>query len=149
MILNWLAVCLGFVLFLSGFPASAQKKNIGFELHIHRATSPIHVDGVIDEPAWQQAERAGDFYMVLPMDTSRANVRTDVRMTYDPDNLYLVAECFLPGPGPDMVESLRRDFSFLKNDNFIFFIDPFEDQTSGFTFGANAAGGQWDGLMYE
>jgi hypothetical protein len=48
-----------------------------------------------------------------------------------------------------MVESLRRDFSFLKNDNFIFFMDPFEDQTSGFTFGTNAAGGQWDGLMFE
>ncbi|HEY4109569.1 carbohydrate binding family 9 domain-containing protein [Puia sp.] len=149
MILNRLAACLCCVLLLSAFPAFAQKKNIGFELHIHRATSPIHIDGVIDEPAWQQAERTGDFYMVLPMDTSRSNVRTVVRMTYDLHNLYLVAECYLRGAGPDMVESLRRDFSFVKNDNFIFFIDPFEDETSGFSFGANAAGGQWDGLMYE
>jgi len=48
-----------------------------------------------------------------------------------------------------MVESLRRDFSFLKNDNFLLFIDPFDDRTNGFTFGANAAGAQWDGTMYE
>ena len=41
-----------------------------------------------------------------------------------------------------MVESLRRDFNFSKNDNFIFFIDPFDDRTNGFTFGANAAGAQ-------
>ncbi|HLZ88770.1 MAG TPA: DUF5916 domain-containing protein [Puia sp.] len=149
MILNRLAAALFFSLLLSSLSVTAQKKNIGFELHIHRATSPIHIDGSIDEPAWQQAERAGNFYMVLPMDTSHAVVRTEVRMTYDEKYLYLVAECFLPGPGRDMVESLRRDFSFVKNDNFIFFIDPFEDQTSGFTFGANAAGGQWDGLMYE
>jgi hypothetical protein len=48
-----------------------------------------------------------------------------------------------------MVESLRRDFNFGKNDNFLLFMDPFDDQTNGFSFGANAAGAQWDGLMYE
>ena len=48
-----------------------------------------------------------------------------------------------------MVESLRRDFAFGKNDNFLLFMDPFDDQTNGFTFGANAAGAQWDGIMYE
>ena len=48
-----------------------------------------------------------------------------------------------------MVESLRRDFVFGKNDNFIFFLDPFNDLTNGYTFGANAAGAQWDGTLYE
>jgi hypothetical protein len=52
-------------------------------------------------------------------------------------------------PGAYRVESLRRDFSFLKNDNFIVFIDPFDDQTNGFAFGTNAAGAQWDGLLYD
>lgn len=139
----------GLFILLSHLSLSAQKKNAGFELHIHRASSPVRIDGIINEPAWQQADKAANFYMVLPMDSSHANVRTEVRMTYDDKFLYLVAECFNGMAGPDMVESLRRDFSFLKNDNFIFFIDPFEDQTSGFTFGTNAAGGQWDGLMYE
>ena len=139
----------GLLFFLFPFYIFAQKKNAGFELHIHRAESPIKIDGFINESAWQHAEKADNFYMVLPMDTSHANLRTEVRMTYDDKYLYLVAECLDAGAGPDMVESLRRDFSFLKNDNFIFFIDPFEDQTSGFSFGANAAGGQWDGLMYE
>ena len=44
-----------------------------------------------------------------------------------------------------MVESLRRDFNFSKNDNFIFFLDTYNDQTNGFTFGTNAVGAQWDG----
>ncbi len=37
----------------------------------------------------------------------------------------------------------------LKNDNFIFFLDTYGDETNGFTFGTNAAGAQWDGTMYE
>ena len=87
--------------------------------------------------------------MVLPMDTSKANVPTEVKMTYDDHNLYIIAICYKTMPGANMVESLRRDFGFSKNDNFIFFIDPFDDQTNGFTFGANAAGAQWDATLYE
>lgn len=68
-------------------------------------------------------------------------------MAYDDDNFYVSAECYTKSGY--MVESLKRDFNFLKNDNFIFFIDPFDARTDGFSFGANAAGAQWDGTMYE
>ncbi len=119
-------------------------------MHIHRATSPIVVDGSAHEPAWDSAQVVSNFWMVLPMDTGRAKVRTDVRMTYDARRLYLSAICYYGDvPGPYIVESLRRDWSFSKNDNFIFFLDTFDDQTNGFTFGVNAAGAQWDGLLYE
>jgi hypothetical protein len=127
----------------------AQKKNAAFTLAIREATTPIAADGVADEAAWQEAAVARDFFMMFPMDTSAARVKTEVKMTYDKQNLYILAINYTAGPGPNMVESLRRDFNFSKNDNFIFFIDPFDDLTNGFSFGANAAGAQWDGIMYE
>ena len=137
------------LLILSCLYAQAQKKNEAFRLNIKAATSEIKIDGVIDEPAWLDADVATDFFMVLPMDTSMARVRTDVSMTYDSQNLYLIAICYHLLPGRYFVESLRRDFAFGKNDNFLLFMDTFDDQTNGFSFGANAAGAQWDGLMYE
>jgi Domain of unknown function (DUF5916)/Carbohydrate family 9 binding domain-like len=133
---------------LFGFNAIAQKQNAGYQYHIRRANSAITADGIMDEPAWRQADSTTAFHMVLPMDTSLAKVNTVVRMTYDDKNLYILAICYSNIPGPYMVESLKRDFSFQKNDNFIFFIDPFDARTDGFTFGANAAGAQWDGSMY-
>jgi hypothetical protein len=145
-VIRALALCL---CFFAGL-ASAQKKNAAYQLHIHRAPSPIVIDGSAHEPAWDSAEVAGDFKMVLPMDTGPAKVRTDVRMAYDDTHLYLSAVCYHGSiPGPYMVESLKRDWAFNKNDNFIFFLDTFDDQTNGFTFGVNAAGAQWDGLLYE
>jgi hypothetical protein len=138
-----------FFLLLINFYSIAQKKNSAYQLHIHKTYSPLAIDGEINDPAWKDAEAAKDFFMVLPMDTSHAQVQTEVRMTYDASNLYIIAVCYLVKPGPYMVESLRRDFIFGKNDNFIFFIDPFDDRTNGFTFGANAAGAQWDGMLYE
>src|SRR5664279_2185797 len=89
------------------------------------------------------------FFHGASYDTSQARVKTEVQMTFDKNNLYLLAVCYNALPGPEMVESLRRDFDFLKNDNFIVFIDPFDDQTNGFAFGTNADGAQWDGLMYQ
>jgi hypothetical protein len=137
------------VLCLPGLSLIAQKKNESYQLPLHRTSSPVRIDGEVDEPAWQEAAVATDFFMVLPMDTSAAKVRTDVRMSYDGKHLYLLAVCYHALPGPYYVESLRRDFNFGKNDNFLLFMDPFDDQTNGFSFGANAAGAQWDGLMYE
>ena len=138
-----LAACLIYL------PVLAQKKNEAYQLHINRASSPIKIDGILDEKAWQEAEVATDFFMVLPMDTSRAKVRTTVQMTYDAQHLYITAVCFHGKAGPYMVESMRRDWAFTKNDNFLLFMDTFDDQTNGFTFGANAAGAQWDGLLYD
>jgi hypothetical protein len=134
---------------LPGLSLIAQKKNESYQLPLHRTSFPIRIDGEADEPAWQEAAVATDFFMVLPMDTSAAKVRTEVRMRYDSKHLYLLAVCYHAVPGPYYVESLRRDFNFGKNDNFLLFMDPFDDQTNGFSFGANAAGAQWDGLMYE
>jgi hypothetical protein len=135
-------------LFLFALQANAQKKNAGYQYHIRKSAGPITIDGIMDD-AWLKADSASNFFMVLPMDTSRAKMQTDVRMTYDNNNIYIIATCYTQGPGQYMVESMKRDFNFVKNDNFIFFLDPFDTRTDGFSFGANAAGGQWDGTMYE
>ena len=126
-----------------------QKINASYRLPIQKASSLIVIDGVLDEKAWLEAEVATDFFMITPMDTSFAKVKTDVRMTYDEQHLYLIVVNHHAVEGPYMVESLRRDFSFGKNDNFLLFMDPFDDLTNGFSFGANAAGAQWDGQMYN
>lgn len=130
-------------------PLAAQKKNQSFQLHIHKTTAAIEVDGIGNDLAWQDTDVATNFYMVLPMDTGMANEPSEIRMTYDESNLYLLATFYNATKGPYYVESLRRDFSFGKNDNFLLFMDPFNNQTTGYSFGSNAAGAQWDGTMHS
>jgi len=127
---------------------NAQKKNDDFRLNIRKTNLPIIIDGVADDKAWLDVDVADDFFMVLPMDTAKAVERSEIRMTYDDKFIYLVAIFHKTSKSPYFVESLRRDFTFGKNDNFLFFIDPFNTQTTGFSFGSNAAGAQWDGTMY-
>jgi hypothetical protein len=82
------------VIILTYVEVFAQKKNAAFEVHIHKTAFPMIMDGSMNEDAWQQAEAADNFFMVLPMDTSLALVKTDVRVTYDDHYFYLLAVCY-------------------------------------------------------
>ncbi|MEQ8531377.1 MAG: hypothetical protein RIB86_05980, partial [Imperialibacter sp.] len=44
----------------------AQKKNEDYKLHIKKASSPIVIDGAMDEQAWLDADVATDFFSILP-----------------------------------------------------------------------------------
>jgi len=127
----------------------AQKKNAAVKYYIHKAIDTIKIDGQLTEASWENAQVAEKFSMILPMDTSLAKVTTFVRLTYDQNNLYILATCMKVGKGENMVESLKRDWSFLKNDNFVLFMDTYGDLNSGFGFGVNAAGAQYDGILYD
>ena len=127
----------------------AQTKNASYRLQIKQTLSEIKIDGIGDDAAWKEADVADDFFMVTPMDTSKATDRSEIRMLYDSKRLYLLATFYKTRPGEYTVESLRRDFGFNGNDNFLLFLDPYNNQTTGFSFGANAAGAQWDGIMFD
>ena len=128
---------------------SAQTNGINrgnYQIHIRRTNKPIKLDGVFDEEAWLTAERVGAFHRVTPTDTGYAIAQTEVMVTYDQNNLYIAAFCYDPTPGKRPIQSLRRDFNFSSNDNFMFFIDTYNDLTNGFAFGISEAGVQRDGI---
>ncbi len=138
------------ILLCSNAMLFSQSRGINrdkYQIHINETKEPITIDGILDEPVWQTADKATHFQRVLPTDTGFAIAQTEVKVTYSESTLYVGIICYDPTPGKRPVESLRRDFNFLKNDNFIVFIDTYNDQTNGFAFGVSAAGAQWDGVQ--
>jgi hypothetical protein len=122
--------------------------NKNYVLNIKKAQSFITIDGVIEEPDWMHAQKADQFYKVLPIDTGFAIQQSEVLMTYDDKAFYLAFTFHDTVPGKRIMESFRRDFIFGNNDNFLVFFDTFLDQTNGFTFGLSASGAKWDGVMH-
>jgi len=129
-----------------------QSKGINrdkYSIHIARTDKAITIDGILDEEPWMTAGRTGKFQRVTPTDTGYAIAQTEVILTYDELNLYVGAICYDSTPGKRPVESLRRDYNFMRNDNFMLFLDTYNDQTNGFAFGISAAGAQTEGLQYD
>jgi len=123
--------------------------NKDFVYNVKKAQSSIIIDGVLDEPDWQAAQKAQPFYRVLPVDTGFAYQQSEVMMTYDDEALYMAFVFYDTVPGKRIMESFRRDFNFGNNDNFLSFFDTFLDQTNGFSFGISASGAKWDGTMSD
>ncbi len=141
---------------LKALPVKIPKKdttlntfNKDFVYHAKKMQSSIHIDGIIDEKDWLLAEKATDFYRVLPVDTGYAYQQSEVFITYDDKALYVAFVFFDTIPGKRIMESFRRDFEFGNNDNFLVFFDTFLDQTNGFSFGISASGAKWDGIMSD
>lgn len=129
---------------------SAQVNAKDYRLAIEKISEKIVIDGVLDEPAWDRAQVAKDFFMITPVDTGRARQQSEARVAFDDEYLYISVIFYNNAvKGPYVVESFKRDFSFGKNDNLLIAIDPFDNQTTGFSFGLNAYGAQWDGTMFE
>jgi len=135
--------------FVNNFLWSQVNTN-DYRLSIKKTTEKITIDGVLDEMIWENAAVAKDFFMITPVDTGKATQFSEARICFDDENIYLSIIFFNNSTqGKYVVESLKRDFSFGKNDNFLVAIDPFNNQNTGFAFGLNAYGAQWDGTMYN
>jgi hypothetical protein len=109
-----------------------------------KITERIMLDGVLDEPVWQQAPIASDFFQKLPRNGSPATERTEVRFAYDEDNLYVGVICVEAEPDKVIIKDLKEDFDFNNTDLVQVFIDSVHDRRSGFTFVVNAAGARRD-----
>lgn len=118
-----------------------------FNLNIRESTGKITLDGILDEPAWEEAQVATSFQESKPYDTAQARSQTEVRMTYDEHFLYVGAVCYNSSGKKNIVQSLNRDFSINTNDAFQVIFDPFGDNTNGFSFGVHAFGSQREGVI--
>ena len=135
--------------FLGFFPSLSLAQAVPPpQTSIKKATSPITLDGVAAEPAWEEAKVARDYWQTFPMDTSLAQAKTEFRMTYDDDFIYVAAICYKTAESNYFVTpSLRRDFRGSGIDLLTFIFDPFQDQTTAFLFGINPFGVQREGLI--
>ncbi len=120
----------------------------GQDLLIKRSSSPIIIDAVMDEPAWSEAEIATDFNQYFPFDTSLADSQTEVRVTYDDKNLYVIAIMQNLGHARKyVVSSLQRDFRGSAYDSFSVVLDTYKDRSNAFIFGINPYGVQREGFI--
>jgi hypothetical protein len=103
------------------------------------------VDGKLDELAWRMATVATDFTQLRPNDGATPTERTEVRILYASDALYLAVRLFDSDPGGITGQLTRRD-TFTPSDAFWVDIDSYHDHRTSFQLGVNAAGVRWDGV---
>jgi len=115
------------------------------------AQTPIHVDGVLDEPSWDGATVIPLKYEYRPGDNIPAVVATDVMITFDHNYLYVAFRAEDPEPEKIRAHLMDRDQidTFIQDDHVVVMIDTFNDERRGFQFRVNPLGVQADAIFSE
>ena len=123
----------------------ASNDDDDFSIRITRAQERIQIDGALEEAIWENADIATDFWMSFPVDDRKAARKTEVRLTYDENFLYVGITCH--GERDYVIQTLKRDLDFWRGDGFAIVLDPVAQKTNGFVFGINPAGVQMETLI--
>lgn len=111
-----------------------------------RSEHPVVVDGVLDEPVWKSDNAVTGFLQSDPDQGSPPRQKTEVRVAYDDDALYVGARMYDTAPD-SVVSALARRDNDAPTDGFAVFLDPYHDKRTGYYFGVTAAGTLLDGVL--
>lgn len=116
---------------------------------VTRANSSIVVDGVLDEPAWNNAPPIGDLIQREPRPGETPTEKTEVRLLYGDGHLYVGVWCFDSEPDKMIGTLMARDADLQVDDRIEIVLDTFRDRRNAYYFATNPAGALVDGLVIE
>jgi hypothetical protein len=118
----------------------------------------VRVDGLLDEEAWAGAPAATGFKQREPLEGQDATERTEVRVVYDSETIYIGVIARDREPEGIISRILQRDqlmesgFSgpeFAGDDGVAILLDPFHDHRNGVIFATNPNGAEFEALITD
>ena len=132
-----------------GEPAAQDKA--GKEIHALRfdgASSPIRIDGRIDDEAWMHADVISAFQQEEPDNMMAPTEETSMRIAYDDRYLYVGVEMLMRDVA-DLRDGLGRRGSAPPSDKLTIGFDTAHDHQNAYIFEVNASGVQNDYLVVD
>lgn len=116
---------------------------------VFRTVTAIQLDGVLNEDAWKSSLPIGEILQREPEESAPATERTEVRLLFDDDGLYIGVTCHDSKPDGIIATQMSRDADLSVDDRVEILLDTFLDRRNAFYFSTNAAGALVDGLIIE
>ena len=137
------------LLIFSSSLLSAQEESTRdrFIYQIKKTTRAINVDGIASEEEWGDSQLINTMYNHNPSDQGISKFKSEIRLTYDDKNLYIIVKNY--DDGKRTIQSLQRDSdnSHWGSESLTIAIDPINKKQSGVLFGVNAGGAEIDGSL--
>jgi Domain of unknown function (DUF5916)/Carbohydrate family 9 binding domain-like len=111
-------------------------------LPLQRLSGPIEVDGVVDEPAWDEVEPLR-MSMYTPTFGAPLTERTEIRIAYDDRYLYVSGRLYDTEPDEIRTNTFYRD-QYSGDDLLAVVIDSYNDYETAVWFVTNPAGNRED-----
>ena len=121
-----------------GAPAMAQTSRPSDPMPLTRLSGPIVLDGVIDEPAWQQVPPL-PMTVYTPTYQGTPTERTEILVAYDDEYLYVAGRLYDSDPAGVRANTLYRD-QYSGDDVLAIVIDSYNDNETALWFATSPPG---------
>lgn len=110
-----------------------------------KATSNPVMDGdVLNDLAWNDVPAVTTFIQKTPDEGDNVSENTVVKVMYSDKIFFVSVVCYDSKPNEIVISDTRRDSPLNNSDSFSFIIDTFKDFQTGYLFGTNPAGIEYD-----
>ncbi|HNP30524.1 MAG TPA: DUF5916 domain-containing protein [Nitrospirales bacterium] len=130
----------------SGWTYGADRSSLS-QVTIVRTGQPLTIDGHLTEAAWERAGVVTELTQAYPNSGSPPSARTEVRLLFDPDFLYIGVLAFDANPEQIVAKERQLDIEMDGDDHVVVALDPFHDLRRGYYFQVNPVGNRRDGLI--
>lgn len=117
-------------------------------LNLKGPAGGVVIDGKLDEPIWQQGTRITDFKLFEPVEVGTPPGKTEVRVFYTDEGLYLGFHCQADNPAAVRAHLAPRED--INNDDQVgIYLDTFDDDRQAYVFYLNVLGIQQDARLSD
>jgi len=109
----------------------------------------VSIDGSLREPFWDNVLPATHFIQKELVEGDPASEKTEVKIVYDNDNVYIGLTCHDNNPEAIIHNEMERDVDLVSDDHFTLILDTFNSRRSGYYFEINPNGARHDGFVYS
>jgi hypothetical protein len=127
---------------------TTPEKDVPPVLRTVRAVTPPAIDGLLGDAVWEDAMVASGFTQLRPDPGAPASQRTEVRVAYDDEAIYVSAHMFDTAPDSIVAQLGRRD-NEVYSDWFFVALDSYFDRRTAFVFALNPRGVMLDLLLHN
>ena len=116
-----------------------------YALEAQKTPTAPKIDGFLEPEIWATVPAAGNFIQRQPNEGLPATEKTEVKIIYDAENIYVGVMCYDSEPDKIIANEKRRDSDKMtENDHFEIMLDTFHDRRNGYIFIINPMGAKLD-----
>ncbi|MEO8398943.1 MAG: DUF5916 domain-containing protein, partial [Ignavibacteriaceae bacterium] len=112
-----------------------------------RTDIPPIIDGYLNDSVWNRAIPITDFYQHEPNPLYLPSEKTEVKILYDKNYLYVAFMCYDNESEKIIARELKLDGKWSGDDNVAIIFDTFNDDRNAYWFGTNALGMRDDAIL--
>jgi len=135
--------CLRLIILLLSLTCTVLRANTNDPLKPLRTDHPPVIDGILDDPVWQEAPYVTGFKTFVPDFGKDMVEKTKGYVAYDAENIYFAFKCY--DSQPDKIKAAVSARDNVRPDDWVCInLDSFNDQQSLYAFYVNPLGIQGD-----